>query len=99
VDKIYSPLFSRDNSFGRFLGQLHLLNLSILVHSGFTYFGKQKIEILFLLVNPQSTQRVEISIHFLAYISIMMEKLAQAGEGEGVHAHPFSLFLPSRKKL
>ncbi len=31
--------------------------------------------------------------------SIMMEKLTQAGEGGGVHAHPLSLYLPSRTKL
>jgi len=28
-----------------------------------------------------------------------MEKLAQAGEGMGVHAHSLSLYLPSRTKL
>ncbi len=33
---------------------------------------------------------------FLAYIFIMMEKLVQAGEGGGVHAHPLSIYLPSR---
>jgi hypothetical protein len=31
--------------------------------------------------------------------SIMMEKLAQPGYAEGVHAHPLSLYLPSRTKL
>ncbi len=31
--------------------------------------------------------------------SIMMEKLAQAGEGGGLLAHPLSLYLPSRTKL
>jgi hypothetical protein len=31
--------------------------------------------------------------------SIMMEKPAHAGEGEGVHALPLSLYLPSRTKL
>jgi hypothetical protein len=31
--------------------------------------------------------------------SIMMEKLAQVGEVGGVHAHPLSLYLPSRTKL
>jgi hypothetical protein len=29
----------------------------------------------------------------------MIEKLAQADEGWGVHAHPLSLYLPSRTKL
>ncbi len=29
----------------------------------------------------------------------MMEKLAQAGEGGGVHARTLSLYLPSRTKL
>jgi hypothetical protein len=29
----------------------------------------------------------------------MMEKLAQAGEGDGVHAHPIALYLPSWDKL
>jgi hypothetical protein len=39
--------------------------------------------------------------HFLAYISSMVEKLAQAGDGGGgwVHAHPLSLYLRSRTKL
>ncbi len=31
--------------------------------------------------------------------SIIMEKLAQAGEGGGLHAHPLSLQSPSRTKL
>ncbi len=38
-------------------------------------------------------QRLLSGVHF-----IMMEKLAQAGKGEkGVHAHPLSLHLPSRR--
>jgi hypothetical protein len=42
----------------------------------------------------QSTHRVAIAgVH-----SIMMEKSALAGVG-GVHAHPLSLYLPSRTKL
>ncbi len=32
-------------------------------------------------------------------LSIMIEKLAQAGEGGGMHAHPLLLWLPSRTKL
>jgi hypothetical protein len=46
---------------------------------------------------PQSTpewQRPLSGVH-----SIMMEKLAQAGVCGGVHAHPLSLYLPSRTKL
>ncbi len=38
-----------------------------------------------------STEYTEWQGHFLTYIPSLMEKLALAGEGWGLHAHPFSI--------
>ncbi len=47
----------------------------------------------------QSTHWVAVATFWRRYIPSVMEKLAQSGEGWGMHSHPFSPYLPSSTKL
>ncbi len=48
---------------------------------------------------PPTTEYTEWQRPLSGVHSVMMEKLSQAGEGAGVHAHPLLLYLLSRTKF
>ncbi len=68
------------------------------------YLIQRKVTILefrrgLALARPDHKVHTEWQWPISGVHSIMMEKPAHAGEGEGVHALPLSLYLPSRTKL